>query len=76
MTPMTSNLSSITGQAVQLSFVVEHQDGATGRLVLTSIDSARVESRRRLETIHPANRFRAMAGLPPLSAEQGTSKYR
>lgn len=33
------------------------------------LDPARVESRKRLEQMHPADRFRAMFGLPPLKPE-------
>ena len=63
------NSKSTSEQGVQLSFSLESSPELKERLVLSSIDSGRVQSRQRLENIHPANRFRLMFGLPLLKSE-------
>lgn len=69
MNTQQDNLNLISERAEQLSFMLESSPDQTSRLVLNSIDSGRAQSRKRLETMHPANRFRLMFGLTPLPEE-------
>ena len=70
------SLNSTSAREEQLSFSLEGLEKGSEKLVLASIDKERVLSRKRLETMHPGNRFRLLAGLRPLAEEPTSSKSR
>jgi hypothetical protein len=46
------------------------------RLAPALTDSERAASRKRLDQMHPGNRFRLMAGLPLLPEQPASSTFR